>query len=208
VVRVSEKLRRGDVMVAACPSREALQHVTSKWGMLVLIALEAGTQRFSGPRRKIRGVSERMLAQSLQDLEGDRLVDRVAYDVVPPHVEYSLTVLGREAAEKVRLLADWIEDSLPRITEARGDGKKPAQNRRVPYRLLNEPSRASAGSQLITGHHVRIRDVKVRFALRYRYENAAVLLVWTVCGSRCHGNSYCCIAIRTQCPGYSPRPSA
>jgi DNA-binding HxlR family transcriptional regulator len=131
VMRVSEKLRRGDVMVAACPSREVLQHVTSKWGILVLVALETGTQRFSGLRRKIGGVSERMLAQSLQDLEGDGLVDRVAYDVVPPHVEYSLTVLGREAAEKVRLLADWIEDNLPRIVEAREErqeaGPKPAR---------------------------------------------------------------------------------
>jgi DNA-binding HxlR family transcriptional regulator len=118
-MRVSEKLQRGDLMVAACPSREVLQHVTSRWGILVLVALEAGTQRFSELRRKIGGVSERMLAQTLQHLEGDGLVDRIAYDVVPPHVEYSLTPLGREAAEKVRVLADWIEDSLPRISEAR-----------------------------------------------------------------------------------------
>jgi DNA-binding HxlR family transcriptional regulator len=56
-----------------------------------------------------------MLAQTLQWLENDGMVERVAYDVVPPHVEYSLTPLGREAAEKVRVLADWIETSLPRI---------------------------------------------------------------------------------------------
>jgi DNA-binding HxlR family transcriptional regulator len=59
-----------------------------------------------------------MLAQTLKWLEGDGLVDRVAYDVVPPHVEYSLTPLGREAAERVRALADWIETRLPRIAEA------------------------------------------------------------------------------------------
>jgi DNA-binding HxlR family transcriptional regulator len=74
--------------------------------------------RFSELKRAIGGVSERMLAQTLQWLEADGLVDRKAYQVVPPHVEYSLTPLGRECAEKVRLLADWIETSLPRIQAA------------------------------------------------------------------------------------------
>jgi len=82
------------------------------------MALEGKTRRFSELRRLIGGVSERMLAQTLQWLEGDGLVDRVAYQVVPPHVEYSLTPLGVEAAERVRVLADWIETSLPRIAEA------------------------------------------------------------------------------------------
>lgn len=108
---------RGDLMAAACPSREVLKHVTSRWGVLVLIALEGQTLRFSQIRRMIGGVSERMLAQTLQWLEHDGMLDRVALDVVPPHVEYSLTPLGQEAAEKVRSLADWIEISLPRIAE-------------------------------------------------------------------------------------------
>jgi DNA-binding HxlR family transcriptional regulator len=114
---LSERLRRGDLMAEACPSREVLKHVTSRWGVLVLLALQGGTHRFSELRRAIGGVSERMLAQTLQWLEGDGLVDRVAYEVVPPHVEYSLTLLGREAAERVRALADWIEVSLPRIAQ-------------------------------------------------------------------------------------------
>jgi len=118
---LSERLRRGDLMADACPSREVLKHVTSRWGVLVLLALEGGTRRFSELRRAIGGVSERMLAQTLQWLEGDGLVDRVAYEVVPPHVEYSLTPLGREAADKVRALADWIETSLPRIAQAWGE---------------------------------------------------------------------------------------
>jgi DNA-binding HxlR family transcriptional regulator len=120
-VPLSEQLQRGDLMAAACPSREVLKHVTSRWGVLVLIALEGGTRRFSALRRMIGGVSERMLAQTLQWLEGDGLVDRVAFEVVPPHVEYSLTPLGREAAEKVRALADWIETSLPRIAQTWGE---------------------------------------------------------------------------------------
>lgn len=115
-VPLSERLQRGDLM-AECPSREVLKHVTSRWGVLVLMALQGGTHRFSELRRRISGVSERMLAQTLQWLEGDGLVSRVAYEVVPPHVEYSLTPLGREAAEHVRALADWIETSLPQIAQ-------------------------------------------------------------------------------------------
>ena len=112
------KMRRGELLVEACPSREVLKHVTSRWGVLVLLVLETRVHRFSELRRAIGGVSERMLAQTLQWLESDGLVDRTAFEVVPPHVEYSLTPLGREAAEKVRGLADWIEISLPRILEA------------------------------------------------------------------------------------------
>jgi DNA-binding HxlR family transcriptional regulator len=69
-----------------------------------------------------------MLAQTLQWLEGDGLVNRVAYEVVPPHVEYSLTPLGREAAERVRALADWIELSLPHIARTWAErGARPGE---------------------------------------------------------------------------------
>ncbi len=115
---LSELVQRGNLLAQACPSREVLKHLTSRWGVLILIVLEGGTHRFSELRRKIGGVSERMLAQTLQWLEGDGLISRIAYDVVPPHVEYSLTPLGREAAEKVRGLADWIEVNLPKIAAA------------------------------------------------------------------------------------------
>ncbi len=116
---LSEKLRRGDLMSADCPSREVLKHVTSRWGVLVLMALESETRRFGELRRMIGGVSERMLAQTLQWLEADGLVQRTAYAVVPPHVDYRLTPLGLQAAERVRGLADWIETSLPEIIAAR-----------------------------------------------------------------------------------------
>ncbi|MGV6876353.1 winged helix-turn-helix transcriptional regulator [Pseudochelatococcus sp. B33] len=114
---ISDRLRRGDLLTAACPSRAVLRRVTSRWGVLVLIALQGGTHRFGDLRRRIGGVSERMLAQTLQWLEADGFVARRAYAVVPPHVEYSLTPIGEEVAEKVRLLADWIEINLPRIAE-------------------------------------------------------------------------------------------
>ncbi len=115
---LSAKLARGDLMAAACPSREVLKHLTSRWGVLVLISLLPGTQRFSALRRTIGGVNERMLAQTLQWLEADGMVDRRDFRTVPPHVEYSLTPLGQEAALKVQALADWIEVNLPRIEQS------------------------------------------------------------------------------------------
>lgn len=107
---------RGDVFSDKCPSRDILKHVTSRWGVLVLFALKDGeTQRFSELRRKIVGVSEKMLAQTLQALELDGFVSRISYPVVPPHVEYSLTELGVEVATRVANLADWIEDNIADI---------------------------------------------------------------------------------------------
>lgn len=111
-VSLAEKMARGDVMAAACPSRAILQHLTSRWGVLVLLALLPGTRRFSELRRTIDGVSERMLSQTLRWLEEDGMVSRTSYNTVPPRVEYSLTVLGREAAARVHELTDWIEANL------------------------------------------------------------------------------------------------
>src|SRR5690606_40396826 len=78
VPSLSQRLRHGNLLAADCPSREVLKHVTSRWGVLVLIVLESRTHRFSELRRAIGGVSERMLAQTLQWLEGDGLVLRTA----------------------------------------------------------------------------------------------------------------------------------
>lgn len=115
--RLADRMERGDVFDPRCPSREVLKHVTSSWGVLTLIALRPDTLRFSALRRKVNGVSERMLAQTLQQLEGHGLVLRKSYPVVPPHVEYTLTELGQEAASHVEALADWIEDRLPDLID-------------------------------------------------------------------------------------------
>lgn len=109
---LTEKIQQGDVFSDKCPSRQILNHVTSRWGVLVLAALIDNTLRFSALRRRIQGVSEKMLAQTLQLLEGDGLVVRTAYQVVPPHVEYTLTPLGKEIACNVAALCDWIENNL------------------------------------------------------------------------------------------------
>ncbi|WP_133010666.1 winged helix-turn-helix transcriptional regulator [Marinomonas flavescens] len=110
---LSQKFNRGNVFSDQCPSRNILKHVTSRWAVLVLLALKGGkTQRFSELRRTIHGVSEKMLAQTLQVLEKDGFILRVSYPVVPPHVEYSLTEIGQQVSEHVIGLADWIEDNI------------------------------------------------------------------------------------------------
>ncbi|MGA9521129.1 MAG: helix-turn-helix domain-containing protein [Myxococcaceae bacterium] len=115
---------RGDLYAPACPSRGVLDHVTSRWGVLVLVALLEGTHRFSELRRKVAGVSEKMLSQTLQALEEDGFIHRQVYPVIPPRVEYSLTPLGSEVAERVEVLADWIEENMPRIAAARAQHEK------------------------------------------------------------------------------------
>ena len=112
---LADRMRRGDLFEPGCPSRDVMRHVTSSWGVLILITLQDGTLRFSALRRRVTGVSERMLAQTLRWLEEDKLVVRRSFDVVPPHTDYTLTSLGREAAEKVGALADWIEAHMEQM---------------------------------------------------------------------------------------------
>ena len=102
-----------------CPYRLVLEHVTSRWGVLVLIELLDRPHRFSELRRAIGRVSEKMLTQTLQTLERDGLVHRDAQPVIPPRVDYSLTDLGREAAEQVRDLALWTERRMADVERAR-----------------------------------------------------------------------------------------
>jgi len=117
--KLSEKFSRGELLNVNCPSRDVLKRVTSRWSVLILLALQDQTLRFSELRRTVGGVSERMLAQNLRYLEEDGFVQRIAYDVVPPHVEYRLTPLGREVGEQVVGLADWLELNLGRILAQR-----------------------------------------------------------------------------------------
>ncbi|SMQ18224.1 transcriptional regulator, HxlR family [Streptomyces sp. Ag82_O1-12] len=109
---------------ALCPYRLVLEHVTSRWGVLVLTELLNRPYRFSELRRAIsalgsRGVSEKMLTQTLQTLERDGLVHRDAKPVIPPRVDYSLTDLGREAAEQVKALAAWTRRRMDEVEQAR-----------------------------------------------------------------------------------------
>ncbi|WP_328424730.1 winged helix-turn-helix transcriptional regulator [Streptomyces sp. NBC_00443] len=108
-----------DIGEQMCPHRLVLEHVTSRWGVLVLIELLERPYRFSELRRAIGRVSEKMLTQTLQTLERDGLIHRDAHPVIPPRVDYSLTDLGREAAEKVRGLALWTKDRMEDVQNAR-----------------------------------------------------------------------------------------
>ncbi|MBW9095408.1 helix-turn-helix transcriptional regulator [Microbacterium jejuense] len=92
----------------ACPTRVVLDHVMSKWGVLVLMALTEGTTRWGELRRRVEGISEKMLASTLRTLEKDGFVSRTSYPEVPPRVEYALTPLGDELMERMMPLMAWI----------------------------------------------------------------------------------------------------
>ncbi|CAM5670017.1 winged helix-turn-helix transcriptional regulator [Streptomyces fumanus] len=108
---------------ARCPYRLVLEHITSRWGVLVLIELLDRPYRFGELRRAIardgRTASEKMLTQTLQTLERDGLVHRDAKPVIPPRVDYSLTDLGREAATQVAALSRWSKERMADVTRAR-----------------------------------------------------------------------------------------
>ena len=106
------------ILPANCPSRTVLDHVTSKWGVLVIIALSQDDLRWGELRRTIEGISEKMLASTLRTLEADGLVNREAQPTIPPRVDYSLTPLGRELAERLLPLMGWIADNAADIVGA------------------------------------------------------------------------------------------
>lgn len=108
-----------DVVGAMCPARLVMEHVTSRWGVLILIALRERSYRFSELRRRVGGVSEKMLTQTLQTLERDGFVHRDAKPVIPPRVDYSLTVMGEEAARQVAELARWTDRRVAEVEQAR-----------------------------------------------------------------------------------------
>ncbi|WP_133741860.1 winged helix-turn-helix transcriptional regulator [Actinorugispora endophytica] len=108
-----------DVFARDCLSRHVLADVSGKWGTLALLALHEGAYRFNALRRRIDGVSEKMLAQTLQALERDGLVNRDAQAAIPPRVEYSLTPLGVRIAGRLAAFVELLEEAVPEITEAR-----------------------------------------------------------------------------------------
>ncbi|RDI31108.1 winged helix-turn-helix transcriptional regulator [Lentzea flaviverrucosa] len=107
------------MQVAVCPERAIMEHVTSRWGVLALQALSNGEAwRFSELRRELEHASEKMLTQTLRTLERDGFVHREVFPVIPPHVEYTLTPLGKGAANHLVALAHWIEANVPEVTQA------------------------------------------------------------------------------------------
>ncbi|MBF6413504.1 winged helix-turn-helix transcriptional regulator [Nocardia cyriacigeorgica] len=108
-----------DAYSAKCPTRQVLDHIAGKWTVLVVDALLEGTMRYTDLSRRIEGVSQKMLAQTLRSLEGDGFITRTVYPTIPPRVEYDLTALGRSLAEPITALRQWTEDHINEIEQAR-----------------------------------------------------------------------------------------
>ncbi|WP_326605961.1 helix-turn-helix transcriptional regulator [Streptomyces sp. NBC_01799] len=107
-----------DVFSRQCPSRGTLEHVTGRWGSLTLTALHDSGARFNELRRRVDGVSEKMLSRTLHALERDGLVHREAQPTNPPRVDYELTPLGREVAGRLRGLIQLVEVRMPEVLDA------------------------------------------------------------------------------------------
>lgn len=107
-----------DVFARGCDSRATLEDIVGKWGILAMLALGEGAYRFNALRRRVDGVSEKMLAQTLQTLERDGMVRREVQATIPPKVEYTLTPLGTRVAERLRGLVDLIENEVPAVLAA------------------------------------------------------------------------------------------
>ena len=107
-----------DVFAKNCTSRPVMDTVAGRWGILSMAALLDGTHRFNELRRRVDGVSEKMLSQTLHALERDGLVLRTVQSTIPPRVEYSLTDAGRRIAVKLTELIELLEAEMPGISTA------------------------------------------------------------------------------------------
>ncbi len=111
-----------EVFGRGCSFRDVFEGVTGRWSSLVLVALQGETIRFNGLRRRVDGISEKMLAQTLRNLERDGMVDRDVVTSIPPRVEYRLTPTGAAVAQKLWELAAILEASVQgRLRLDRGD---------------------------------------------------------------------------------------
>lgn len=107
------------VFDADCPAQQALERIANKWAAIIICALAKGTKRYSDLQREIGGVSQKMLTQTLRNLERDGLVERKVYPVVPPKVEYSLTPLGVTLVKPLQAICKWAETHIGELQAAR-----------------------------------------------------------------------------------------
>jgi DNA-binding HxlR family transcriptional regulator len=112
---------RANPFNASCPSQDILALIGSKWSMLLLCVLSGGPVRTGELARRAGGISQKMLTQTLRELERHGIVHRHDFHEVPPRVEYSLTPLGRSLSTLVRQIESWVESNYPKMTAvARG----------------------------------------------------------------------------------------
>ncbi|MFE2993399.1 winged helix-turn-helix transcriptional regulator [Nocardia sp. NPDC059246] len=105
----------GDADHEVCGMSVAIEAVGGKWKMHLMWVLAEGPQRFGQIRRLLTGVSEKVLAENLRQLEASGIVHREIYPEVPPRVEYSLTELGWELSAALRPLEEWGDRNRNRI---------------------------------------------------------------------------------------------
>ena len=117
-------MKKFDAFSAACPAREILASVANKWTVLVLAVLTEGTTRFNALRRRVQGVTQKALTQTLRDLERLGLVSRRVYAEVPPRVEYSLTPLGSSLKKILEPVCRWAEEHLHEVEEFRRQARQ------------------------------------------------------------------------------------
>lgn len=98
-----------------CPSRRLLDRIGDRWTVLIMGVLDAGPRRFGSISAEVDGISQKMLTQTLRALERDGLVARTVYPVVPPHVEYELTELGRSLQNPLRELERWAVENMDAV---------------------------------------------------------------------------------------------
>lgn len=129
----AKKLTPPSVFDPTCPARHALELIANKWALLILTALEVGPMRNGDLMRKIGGVSQKMLTQTLKELERNGLVIRKDMNTVPPHVEYSLSPLGASLGNALIALDRWAEDHCMELDAARehADVKRARAARRI-----------------------------------------------------------------------------
>lgn len=108
-----------DVFSATCPSRAALELVANKWALLIVPALHDGPMRNNELLRRVGGISQKMLTQTLRDLERNGLVLRTDHHCVPPHVEYALSDTGRPLSEAFDAVGRWAEAHHRDLADAR-----------------------------------------------------------------------------------------
>ena len=102
-----------------CPIRNVVAQIGDKWSVLILFALVDGTDRFNSLKSRVVGISQRMLTQTLRDLEREGYVNRTVYPEVPVRVEYSLTEMGRDLVKPLYQLVSWADEHHDDIKRAR-----------------------------------------------------------------------------------------
>jgi DNA-binding HxlR family transcriptional regulator len=115
----NETIIKSDISDSACGYRRVLEIISSKWTVLVLHALDEGSKRYGEIGKRIEGVSQKMLTQTLRQLERDGLVKRVVHPSVPPTVEYELTPLSETLMHHIRQFKQWTNAYYPQVERAR-----------------------------------------------------------------------------------------